>query len=80
MGAKKLKDVIDQTDNVVMLKVYRNYKEIVETLDQLNLTANSILISRCGLDGEEIVQDLKRNEEIHSSYLSLLLIKKKHRG
>ena len=43
LGAQKLKEVIDHTDNVVMLKVYRNYKEIMDVLDELNLTAEPSL-------------------------------------
>ena len=77
MGAKKLKEVIDHTDSVVMLKVYRNYSEIIDTLNQLNLTAKSILISRCGMEDEEIVRDMKGRPDKEPSYLSLLLIKKK---
>ena len=37
LGAENLKQVINHTDNVVILKVYRNYKEILKTLDHLDL-------------------------------------------
>jgi len=76
LGSQRLKDIIAHTDNVVMLKVYRNYKEILDTLNQLDLTAGSVLISRCGLDGEEVIRDLKERLDIAPSYLSLLLIRK----
>ena len=76
LGAKKLKEVINSTDSVVMLKVYRNYREIMGTLEELDLTVRSILISRCGLDGEEIVRDLNKRPDIVPPYLSLLLIRK----
>lgn len=77
LGAEKLKQVIDDTDSVVMLKVYRNYKEIIETLNELELNDSSVLISRCGLDGEEIVGNLKDRPENVPPYLSFLIIKKK---
>jgi precorrin-2/cobalt-factor-2 C20-methyltransferase len=80
LGAERLKEVIDHTDNVVILKVYRNYKEIMDTLDQLDLSSRSILISRCGLDGEKIVKNLEKLPDSVPPYLSLLLIRKKDRG
>ena len=79
LGSQKLKDIINHTDSVVMLKVYRNYKEILNTLNELDLTADSVLISRCGLDGEEIDGNLKDRPEKTPTYLSFLIIKKKER-
>jgi len=76
LGAKKLKEIIAHTDNVVILKVYKNYREIIDTLNHLDLAAGSVLISRCGLDGEEVIRDLKEGLDIAPSYLSLLLIRK----
>jgi len=76
LGAKKLKEIIAHTDTVVILKVYKNYKEIIDTLNHLDLAAGSVLISRCGLDGEEVIRDLKEGLDIAPSYLSLLLIRK----
>ena len=79
MGAKKLKEVIDHTDRVVMLKVYREYKEIMDVLDQLDLIKGSVLVSRCGLDGERIVRNLEDGIDSAPPYLSLLLISKRGR-
>ncbi|MBW1862583.1 MAG: precorrin-2 C(20)-methyltransferase [Deltaproteobacteria bacterium] len=80
LGSQKLKDIIDHTDSVVMLKVYHNYKEILDTLNQLDLTAGSVLISRCGLDGEKILTDVKKLRDTDPPYLSLLIIKKNNKG
>ena len=79
LGAENLKQVINHTDNVVILKVYRNYREIMDTLDALNLKRDAILISRCGLEDEEIVHDLEQRPDTIPPYLSLLLINKKER-
>lgn len=76
-GGKSLRQVIDHTDNVVMLKVYRNYKEIFNTLNELDLAANSVLVSRCGLEGEEIVRNLKDRDNTPPHYMSHLIIKKR---
>ena len=77
LGAENLKQVINHTDNVVILKVYRNYKEIMDTLDHLDLKGKATLISRCGLKDEEIVHNLKQRPDTVPHYLSLLLINKK---
>jgi len=79
LGAKKLREVIDHTDRVVMLKVYREYKEIMDVLDQLDLLKGSVLVSRCGLDGERIVRNLEDGIDSAPPYLSLLLISKRGR-
>ena len=77
LGAERLKEAIHHTDNLVMLKVYRNHRGIIDTLNQLDLTDRSIFISRCGLDGEEVIRDLKEFPDTALSYLSLLLIRKR---
>ena len=77
LGARRLKQVIDRTDSVVVLKVYRNYREILDTLNELDLTARSVLISRCGLDGEEIVWNLKDRDNKPPPYMSHLIIRKR---
>jgi precorrin-2/cobalt-factor-2 C20-methyltransferase len=77
MGPSRLRHVIDHTDNVVMLKVYRNYREIIEALDDLDLSSHAVLVSRCGFDGEQIVTNLKDLPDQVPPYLSLLLIKKR---
>jgi precorrin-2/cobalt-factor-2 C20-methyltransferase len=76
LGGERLERVIDHTENVVMLKVYRNYDEIMSTLDRCDLTSHSVLVSKCGLEGEEIVRNLQERPNTIPPYLSLLLIKK----
>jgi len=53
LGAGNLKKVIDGTQNVVMLKVHKNYSEKLDILNGLDLTASSVLVFLCGLDGEK---------------------------
>jgi len=77
LGSEKLKEVIGHTDNVVILKVYRHYREILDALSELDLTDKSVLISKCGLEDEEIVRDLKNEQQRVPPYLSLLLVKKR---
>ncbi|EFK09461.1 precorrin-2 C(20)-methyltransferase [delta proteobacterium NaphS2] len=80
LGAQNLKRIIHQTDNVVMLKVYRNYGKIMDMLDELGLMENATLISRCGLEDQEIIHDLRNRPDVPPPYLSLLLIRKNNRN
>ena len=76
MGPQRLRQVVEHTDNVVMLKVYRNYRDILGALNDLGLTRHSILVSRCGFDGEQVITRLEDLPDEVPPYLSLLLIKK----
>jgi precorrin-2/cobalt-factor-2 C20-methyltransferase len=77
LGARRLMEVLDHSDNVAILKVYRNYREIFDALVEKELISKSTLISRCGLAGEEIVQRLENHPDVAPHYLSLLLIRKR---
>ncbi|MDY6878939.1 MAG: precorrin-2 C(20)-methyltransferase [Desulfatiglans sp.] len=75
LGAKNLKRLIGHTDNVVILKVYRHYQEILKTLHDIGLNKDVTLISRCGLRDEKIVHDPQQWKDGTPPYLSTLLIK-----
>lgn len=74
-GTKRLTEVIDKNQCVVILKVYRNYQEIIKNLKELDLISKSILISRCGLEDEVVFEDISKYQDEMPSYLSLILIK-----
>lgn len=77
MGAAGLRKVMEHTDTVVILKVYRHYREIMEAVRGLDLSGRSVLVSRCGLDDEKIIWDPIDKMNGLPPYLSLLLIRKK---
>ena len=77
LGAERLKQVIDRADSMVILKVYRNYNEILDALNELDLAERSVLVSRCGLEGEEIVWNLKDRDKTPPHYMSHLIIRKR---
>ena len=77
LGAERLKQIIDRADSMVILKVYRNYSEILAVLDELELADRSILISRCGQEGEEIIWNLKDRDRTPPHYMSHLIIRKR---
>ncbi len=79
-GAARLREVIDTADNIVMLKTYRHFDDIYRALEELNLLDRATCISLCGLEGETVVEDLRRLKGQRLPYLSMIIIKKKGKG
>ncbi len=80
LGAARLREVIDKSDNIVMLKTYRHFDAIYQALEELNLLDRTTCISRCGLEGETVVEDLRSLKGRPLPYLSMIIIKKKGKG
>ncbi len=76
-GGERLKEVIEVSDNVVLMKVYKRFPEILENIRDLGLEDRCCLISRCGLEGEYVEQDFQRLSQHQPHYLSLMIIKKR---
>ncbi|MDO9533420.1 MAG: precorrin-2 C(20)-methyltransferase [Deltaproteobacteria bacterium] len=80
LGAAQLKEVIDKSDNIVILKTYRYFDEIYRVLEDMDLLDRTTCISRCGLEGETIVENLRDIKGRELPYLSMVIIKKKGKG
>jgi precorrin-2/cobalt-factor-2 C20-methyltransferase len=80
LGAARLREVVEKTDNIVMLKTYRNFGEIYQALEELDLLDRATCISRCGLEGETVVENLRDCQGQSMPYLSMIIIKKKGKG
>jgi len=80
LGAARLREVVDKSDNIVMLKTYRNFGEIYQALEELDLLDRATCISRCGLEGETVVENLRDCKGQSMPYLSMIIIKKKGKG
>lgn len=76
-GGAKLRKIIETSENVVMLKTYRHFDDIYETLEELDLLDRALCLSRCGLDGETVVHDIRSLKGKKLPYLSLIIIKKR---
>lgn len=74
---EKIKSVMAVTDNVVMMKVYKNFPEIVDTLATNHMEDNAVMISRCGLPDEKIISDLQAEKHNKVNYLSTILARRK---
>ena len=74
--AEKISAALKNSDAAVLMKVYKNFGEIVELLDAENLLENAVLVSRCGLDGEKIITDINSHKDEKLNYLSTILTRK----
>ena len=72
---EKLDALLTQADNAVILKSYKNFDMLRDTVNRHGRTKNSVFISRLGLEGEHITHDLDVIIN-QPHYLSLLLVKK----
>ena len=74
---EKIEQAIALSDNVVLMKVYQNFAEVVDSLEKHGLVDNSVMISRCGLPEEEIISDIKLAKDKKVNYLSTILARRK---
>lgn len=75
-GGEHLKEVINKVDCVVMLKVYRYFDEILDTLEELGVMDRTTLVSRCGMENQVICKDPEEFRGKKVPYLSLMIVKK----
>ena len=72
-----VKNFLSRADATVLMKVYKNFPEIVDALAENNLLDDAVLVSRAGLDDEKIIRDLAAHREEHLNYLSTILTRRK---
>ena len=75
-GGEQLKEVINQVDCVLMLKVYRHFDEILDTLEDLGVKDRATLVSRCGMEDQVICRNPEELRGKKIPYLSLMIVKK----
>jgi precorrin-2/cobalt-factor-2 C20-methyltransferase len=75
-GGERLKEVINRVDCVVMLKVYKHFDEILDTLQELGISDQVTLVSRCGMKNQVISKNPEELRGKKIPYLSLMIVKK----
>lgn len=74
---EKILTALKYSDTTVLMKVYKNFSDIVEILENENMLAESVLVSRCGLEGEKIISDIENHKAEKMNYLSTILTNRK---
>ena len=73
-----IKNSLDRADSTVLMKVYKNFPEVVDELKAHEMIDEAILVSRCGLDDEKIITDIAAHRNEHLNYLSTILTRRNH--
>ena len=72
---ESIEKALDTCDAAVLMKVYKNFDEIIDVLERHNKIDNAILASRCGLDDEKIIEDIAAHKGEKLNYLSTVITK-----
>ncbi|WP_147822105.1 precorrin-2 C(20)-methyltransferase [Salidesulfovibrio onnuriiensis] len=72
---ERLEQLLDVADNAVIMKTYKNFTDIRDSLEKLRLSEKTVLVSRLGMEGESILHDIRDAPE-KPHYFSLALVRK----
>jgi len=73
-GDEALDRAMGTADNLVLMKVYRNYNQVVRKLKQADYH-DTVMVSKCGCEDEEVYYDLDEKDRV--SYFSTIIAKRK---
>lgn len=71
-----LEKTIKNSDNLALMKVYKNFDQILKLLEESDHLDNAFMISKYGLEGEKIFHDLKNIQPQAINYLSTIIAKR----
>lgn len=72
-GGESLENISKNIQKLVMMKAYKNTAQINAVLKKNNFYNNSVAISQCGRQGEEIIEDIDDLEKRKPDYWTLIL-------
>ena len=75
-GGAQVRKFMEQAENIVLLKTYKNISDINEALLDGGLIGNCVGISKCGREGETIVADVRECKGWKPDYWTLYIAKK----
>ncbi len=71
-----LENILKSFDNIVLMKLSKSLPKLKELLKSEGLSESAVLVSKCGLEDEEITYDLNLPDDEKISYFSTMLVKK----
>ncbi|QXM07358.1 cobalt-factor II C(20)-methyltransferase [Crassaminicella indica] len=75
---EKIDFTLKNYNSIVLMKVYKNFKEIIKKLKKYDLIKYAILVSNSSQDREIVYHDLENIREDQISYFSTILINKEN--
>lgn len=80
MEEEKIDYALENYSSIVLMKVYKNFKHILEKLDNNNLIDSAILVSNSSQEGEVVYTNLRDMDlEDKISYFSTILVNKENK-
>ena len=76
----KIIEALKISDVSVLMKVYKNFDKVVDILKSENMSEEAVLVSRCGLSGEKIMDNIEECKFEKINYLSTILTRRKKQG
>ena len=80
MEEEKIDEALQKYDCMVLMKVYKNFRQIIEKLEKYDLIDSAILVSNSSQDREVVYKDLR---DVHLqekiSYFSTILVNKNNK-
>ncbi len=75
-GPERIAAVLREFETVILMKVNRVIDEVLDTLEELGLTAHATFVTKCGMPDQDVVYDVRTLRGQRPSYFSILLVTK----
>ncbi len=72
----EIESALENSNTSVLMKVYKNFNEVVEMLENHKMISQSMLVSRCGLSDEKIISNIAEHKNENLNYLSTIITRK----
>ncbi len=76
MPEEKVRAALKTCDNAVLMKVYKNSDQVIDMLAEEGMAEKALLASRCGLENEVIIRDIRQEKGRKLNYLSTILTRR----
>ena len=75
---EEIEKIVDKFDSIVLMKVYKKCREIIEMLEAKGISENAILVSKSSMEGELVYRDISKAKSLDTySYFTTIIINKK---
>ncbi len=73
---ERIRELLQLSDVVVFMKVYKVMKRLVGILEELGLIDNAVLVERCSLEDQRIWTDVRKAVGLDIHYFSTMVVRK----
>lgn len=77
VGTEKIQKYLRDEDSIVLMKVYKNFDDVIKIIEEENLLNCSIAVSNSSKENEVVYKDIRKVRKEDISYFTTILINKK---